>query len=164
MKLLDQIHEKHVYGRRTWILSEVLAQLIPENSRVLDVGCGDGQISKLIQEKGLNITIEGIDILLRPRSYIPVKQFDGKNLPYNDCSFDVVLFVDVLHHTNDPIILIREAARVTKRQILLKDHTRDGFLAEQTLRFMDLVGNERHGVSIPANYWPERFGETHSNN
>jgi hypothetical protein len=54
-------------------------------------------------------------------------------------------------------VLICEAARVSKSLLLLKDHTQDGFLAGPTLRFMDWVGNARHGVSIPANYWPEKL-------
>src|SRR5574337_547653 len=72
MKLLDQIHEGYVYDRRTRVLSARMAQLLPENSRVLDIGCGDGLISKSIQEKRADIAIEGIDVLLRPETHIPV--------------------------------------------------------------------------------------------
>ncbi len=151
------MHEGYVHNRRAQVLSEAMAQLLPENGRVLDVGCGDGLISRLIWEKRADITVEGIDVLLRPKAHIPVKQFDGQHLPYADGSFDAVLFIDVLHHTDDPAVLIREAARVSGNVVLLKDHTRDGFLAGPTLRFMDGVGNARHGVSIPANYWPEKL-------
>lgn len=66
---------------------------------------------------------------------------------------DVVLFVDVLHHTDDPAVLLREAARVAKRAVILKDHARDAFLSGPTLRFMDWVGNAHHGVALPYNYW-----------
>jgi hypothetical protein len=38
----------------------------------------------------------------------------------------------------------------------LKDHTRDGMLAELTLKFMDWVGNRRHGVELPYNYWSKQ--------
>jgi SAM-dependent methyltransferase len=137
------------------VLSGLLARLLPQSGRVLDVGCGDGLISRSIQEKRRDVTIEGIDVLLRPKVHIPVKQFDGKHLPYANNSFEAVLFIDVLHHTDDPVVLLREAARVS-RYLLLKDHTRDGFLAGPTLRFMDGVGNARHGVSIAANYWTEK--------
>jgi hypothetical protein len=64
------------------------------------------------------------------------------------------MFVDVQHHTDDPMILLREARRVTRRGLLLKDHTADGWFAVPTLRFMDRVGNLRHGVALPYNYWP----------
>jgi SAM-dependent methyltransferase len=66
------------------------------------------------------------------------------------------MFVDVLHHTDDPEVLIAEAARVARRSIVIKDHTKDGLLAGRTLAFMDWVGNARHGVALPYNYWPRR--------
>jgi len=62
------------------------------------------------------------------------------------------MFVDVLHHTNDPVRLLREAKRVGK-SIVIKDHIRQGRAAGATLRFMDWVGNARHNVALPYNYW-----------
>ena len=161
MNLVDQIHGGYVHNRRCRVLSDAIAKLIPQNARVLDVGCGDGLISKIIQQKRPDIAIEGVDVLVRPDTHIEVKHFDGDHLPYPDSSFDAVIFIDVLHHTNDPAILIAEAARVTRGVVLFKDHRRNGVLAGPTLHFMDWVGNARHGVSIPANYWPEeRWRET----
>ncbi len=66
---------------------------------------------------------------------------------------DTVMLVDVLHHANDPMELLREARRVTRRAVIIKDHTLEGFCAGVTLRFMDRIGNEKHGVSLPYNYW-----------
>jgi hypothetical protein len=51
------------------------------------------------------------------------------------------------------MILLSEAARVARRAIVIKDHLADGILAVPTLRFMDRVGNARHGVALPYNYW-----------
>jgi SAM-dependent methyltransferase len=99
-----------------------------------------------------DVSIEGIDLLVRPSTHIPVKLYDGTHLPFPDDSFDAVMLVDVLHHTADPSVLIQEAYRVAKT-IFIKDHFREGFLAVPTLRFMDWVGNARHGVALPFNYW-----------
>lgn len=156
MRLVNQIHENMVYGRRANVLANSIRRLIPLGARVLDVGCGDGLISKLIVSGRPDLEIEGVDVLLRPTSHIPVRQYDGEHLPYSDNSFDVVTFTDVLHHTDDPSSIIAEANRVAGRALIIKDHTRNGLLAGPTLHFMDWVGNARHGVAIPANYWPRQ--------
>jgi len=41
---------------------------------------------------------------------------------------------------------------VARLALVLKDHKKEGFLAYLTLRFMDWVGNARHGVALPYNY------------
>jgi SAM-dependent methyltransferase len=150
--MIGALHERLVFGRRVRVLASHFAALIPAQARILDVGCGDGLIDCLIQQQRPDISIEGIDPLVRSRTHIPVRSFDGAKLPYPGASFDAVMFVDVLHHTVDPKALLREAMRVGKI-ILIKDHIREGFLASGTLRVMDWVGNAHHGVALPYNYW-----------
>jgi SAM-dependent methyltransferase len=160
MRLIDVVHQGYVHDRRTRVLSGAIAELLPENARVLDIGCGDGLVAHSILQRRKDVTIEGIDVLVRPKPHIPVTHFDGSHIPSAAATFDAAILIDVLHHTDDPSVLLREAARVS-RMVIIKDHRRDGFLAGPTLRFMDSVGNARHGVSIPANYWAEsRWRET----
>jgi SAM-dependent methyltransferase len=90
---------------------------------------------------------------VREKTHVPVKEFDGKVIPFDDHSFDVVMFVDVLHHTEDLTVLLKEATRVARKCIILKDHTDEGFLSNTTLRLMDWIGNKSHGVVLPYNYW-----------
>jgi SAM-dependent methyltransferase len=147
------LHEKLVFGRRVGILSDWFARLVPKGARVLDVGCGDGLISAVLQSKRPDLSVRGIDVLARVHTHIPVELFDGSRIPFDDQSFDVVLFSDVLHHTDDPTILLGEARRVAKHHVLIKDHNRNGIAAGTRLRFMDWVGNARFGVALPYNYW-----------
>jgi SAM-dependent methyltransferase len=156
MKPSEYIHSRYVHNRRTLVLSEHLAKLIPEGLRILDVGCGDGLLAHLITQKRPDLALTGIDVRVRERSHIPVAPFDGQAIPYSDASFDGVMFVDVLHHTQDPVILLREAARVAGKVIVIKDHTLNGLFAGPTLRLMDKIGNARHGVALPYNYWPRQ--------
>jgi SAM-dependent methyltransferase len=86
---------------------------------------------------------------------IPVARFDGAMIPEEDKSADIVMFVDVLHHTPDPMVLLREAVRVARRAVIIKDHRMSCIGAGVRLRFMDWVGNRPHGVVLPYNYWPE---------
>jgi SAM-dependent methyltransferase len=153
MSVIGYVHNKMVYGRRVRVLSESVARLLPAGSRVLDIGCGDGLIASLVMREQEGIEIEGIDVLVRAETHVPVRPFDGVTIPHEDGSFDAVMFVDVLHHTDNPMALLREAGRVARRVIVIKDHTREGLGAGATLRFMDWVGNARHGVALPYNYW-----------
>lgn len=153
MGVLERTHQSYAYGRRATGLCDHLAGLLPRKSEVLDVGCGDGRLARLIQERRPDVSITGIDVLVRPNTEVPVAPFDGTTIPLDDGSVDAVMFVDVLHHTPDPMVLLREANRVARRCVVIKDHTREGVLAGPTLRLMDRVGNARHGVALPYNYW-----------
>jgi SAM-dependent methyltransferase len=148
----SKAHHKAVFERRIQILAEALANFLPRKARVLDVGCGSGTLAKAIMTLRPDVKIEGIDVLVRPDTDIPVTAFDGDTIPFPDRKFDVTMIVDVLHHTDDPARVMAEAQRVSKQGIVIKDHFRDGLLAGSTLRFMDWVGNASHGVRLPYNY------------
>jgi SAM-dependent methyltransferase len=152
---VDFLHQALVFGRRRRLLAKRLSALLPPGASVLDVGCGDGAIASLVLLHRPDISIRGIDVLIQPETKIQVDPFDGEHLPYGDKTFDVVSFIDVLHHTNDPTVLLKEAKRVARSTVVLKDHTMDGILAYQTLRFMDWVANAKDGIALPYNYWPE---------
>jgi len=156
VSLVDRLHGGYVHNRRVRVLSDHLAQLLPANARVLDVGCGDGLLAHLVLQRRRDVEIRGVDVLVRNHTQIPVDCFDGQVIPYSDASLDVVMFVDVLHHTEDPMVLLREAARTARVAIVIKDHLRDGLFASPTLRFMDYIGNARHAVALPYNYWPQQ--------
>lgn len=147
------LHNRLVSNRRVNVLASWFAKLLPSGGRLLDVGCGDGLVSALLRQKRPDIAVQGIDVLVRAQTYIPVEMFDGSRFPFAGASFDVVLFSDVLHHTADPAILLHEARRVATRHVLIKDHYCEGVAAHARLRFMDWVGNARFGVTLPYNYW-----------
>lgn len=155
MSVIDTVHDRYVHSRRVDVLRKHMVDLLPQTARVLDVGCGDGLLSRLIMDSRPDLEIDGIDVLVRKEAHIRVQPFDGRIIPAEDKSYDVVMFVDVLHHTDDPAILLREAVRVARSAIVIKDHTVKGPLAGPTLRFMDYIGNAHHGVVLPYNYWPE---------
>jgi SAM-dependent methyltransferase len=150
--VVGRLHKTLIFGRRVGRLADLLCAALP-GAAVLDVGCGDGLLDALIQQRRPDVRIEGIDVLMRPHTHIPVRLFDGCNIPFDDNSFGAVMFVDVLHHTQDPVALLQEACRVSERWVLIKDHTMDGFFARPMLRLMDWVGNRHHGVALPYNYW-----------
>lgn len=153
MPLIRSVHHAQVHGRRVTVLAGHLAGLMPSAASVLDIGTGDGLLARRVLAHRRDLQWTAVDTLPRPQAYVPVKIFDGRQLPFPDKTFDVALFVDVLHHADDPMALLREAVRVTRGSLLIKDHLREGVLAGPTLRFMDWIGNASWGVQLPYNYW-----------
>lgn len=153
MRWTDRLHNALVVERRERVLSGHIAPLIPRRSWLLDIGAGSARIAAWLTQLRQDIHITCIDVLVRPQTALPVLPFDGTRLPFRDSAFDCVLLVDVVHHAAEPQSLLREAARVASRCIVLKDHLLQGLLARQTLRWMDDVGNVRHGVDLRYNYW-----------
>jgi SAM-dependent methyltransferase len=158
MSLIGALHGRIVHARRVEVLARQLAAVLPSGASVVDVGCGDGRITAAIGRLRPDATMSGLDVLVRQETQVPVHPFDGATIPLPDHATDVVLFVDVLHHTADPMTLLREARRVARTAIVIKDHSRTGLAAGATLRFMDWIGNAPHGVALPYNYWtPEQW-------
>ena len=152
LRALGSWHGRVVHSRRVRTLAGRFATLLPPDHSVLDVGCGDGLIDAKVRERRRDLSIRGVDVRVRPSAQIEVTCFDGRHLPFPDQSFDSVLFCDVLHHTDAPVALLKEAVRVARHCILIKDHLVQGWLARPTLRFMDFIGNAPHGVVLPYNY------------
>jgi SAM-dependent methyltransferase len=151
--LRNGLHQHLVFPRRIRQLAAHIAPLLPPGAAVLDCGCGDGALAERLLALRPDLRIGGVDVLVRPGCRIPVQAFDGRSLPHGDDSFDCALLVDVLHHAEQPAELLGEVARVARRRVVVKDHLADGFAARPTLRFMDRVGNARHGVALPFTYF-----------
>jgi SAM-dependent methyltransferase len=152
-QVLNALHGRLIFGRRVEALADALATVLPSGpGRVLDLGCGDGQVAVALMRRRPELVVEGVDVLVRPVSHIPVTPYDGVTLPFADHSFDHVTIVDVLHHTDDPAAVLTEAARVAAGSVVIKDHLREGLLAGPVLRLMDWVGNRGHDVRLPYNY------------
>lgn len=153
MNWLEQLHNRYIMERRLCVLSRSIAAICPESVSILDVGCGSGRLASRILERRPDLPIRGIDILPPEADGSNIQKFDGKTIPFADRSFDMAMFVDVLHHAEDPEALLREGIRVARKWILIKDHLREGPAAQWRLELMDRVGNRRFGVAMTYRYW-----------
>jgi SAM-dependent methyltransferase len=156
LQIVGATHKRMVHGRRALALAQAIGPLLEPGWRVLDVGCGDGRVARAVLDLHPDLSVVGYDVLVRAESSIAVRGFDGSAIPEDDHAADAVMLIDVLHHTADPMVLLRDAARVARRAIILKDHRTSRPLARPMLRFMDWVGNRAHGVALPYRYWSAR--------
>ena len=153
-RVTSALHGRLIFGRRVQALAINISAMIPDGTvTLLDVGCGDGTLARSITQRRPGLEASGVEIRARPQTAIPVQEFDGRTLPFGDRSHDVVMLVDVLHHAEEPVLLLREAGRVARRAVIIKDHLTGAWLSHERLRLMDWVGNIGHGVPLRYGYW-----------
>jgi methionine biosynthesis protein MetW len=101
-----------------------IARLVPHGSRVLDLGCGTGELlAHLIRERGCSgygVEIDDANVqacVERGVNVIQLNLEEGLAL-FGDRSFDVVLQIDTLQHLHNAEVMLRETARVGRLGIV----------------------------------------------
>ena len=143
------------------------------NGWVLDLGGGNGLLTRRLQERGLTC------VVLDPAKYVttapkPAVKADASAIPFRDESFDAVAALWMLYHFTDPALVLDEAARVLRpggsfvscapsrhndpefKNVLPQWGTRSTFDAENAVdaigRVFDVVETERWDaplISLP---------------
>jgi len=92
---------------------------LPNQAKVVDLGCGAGIFTNLLRSLGLDVS--GIDISERlvevARKKYPQIKFtvgDVEKLPFPDESFDGVFLSGILHHLPDTTLCATEVLRILK--------------------------------------------------
>jgi ubiquinone/menaquinone biosynthesis C-methylase UbiE len=118
----DSVRPYHRHMPPLRSATEVLAESLPLAGRdVVDVGCGDGSLVRWLRSQGARVTgVEcGAEMLRRARAADPTGAYvdaGGQQLPFDDGSFDIVVYSYSLHHVplDDIPAALSEARRVLR--------------------------------------------------
>jgi ubiquinone/menaquinone biosynthesis C-methylase UbiE len=152
-RLVSYVRKKIYLHRARWTARH-LRRFIGPNDRVLDIGAGDCRLDELLQRR-VGCEIVPVDVEDFNETNLPLTLFDGKRLPFDDNSFDVVLLIFVLHHAQDVKACLEEARRVARGSVLVfEDVTTnlwDRFLFRIFHRWLDWW----EGISYPYREWSQ---------
>jgi SAM-dependent methyltransferase len=103
-------------------LRYLLEDLAPVRGRVLDVGCGAGQVAKAVKHARPDLEVFGCDLSRSALEGAATPDDGGvafrlataERLPFADGEMDFVWIFDVLEHVEDPEVVLREVHRVLK--------------------------------------------------
>jgi methionine biosynthesis protein MetW len=120
------LQRENIYGSGPPIptVSEETLHYVKEyaGKQVLDIGCGTGAyIKALLQEEyqceGVENNQDYVSECLKDG--LKVKYMDAHQLEYSQNSFDTVIMVEVLEHLAEPMIALKEAFRVARKNIII---------------------------------------------
>lgn len=164
--------EKMLAGRAQLIFEQVRG-FFTGNNRILDMGCGDGQVTNLLS-RYISLQVEGYDVkdyVLPGMMADKFGTYDGKVLPVENGRYDEALMTNVAHHSSDNAQLLRELSRVIRPGGLLvvieTVPTKDDPVEFERTFISDYVYNRLFhtaDVPVPGTYetaegWVKRFKE-----
>ena len=103
---------------------DLVLEEVPEKSKVLDLGCGDGVLLEMLQEKkkvkgyGVEISEEGVSLCLEKGLYCYQADIDEGLTDYRKNSFDYVILNQTIQNTKRPDYVIQEVLRIGKKVII----------------------------------------------
>jgi len=118
--LLFELQQK-LFNNYVAVRTEFGDHLGRDNLRILDIGCSTGTCGGQIVDMaanaytGVDVSAKYIDIARRHHPRGRFIQMDARRMAFDDASFDVALFVGVLHHMDDR--LARDCLMETRRVV-----------------------------------------------
>ena len=103
---------------------ELVAKLIQPNARVLDLGCGDGELLNHLQKAknvigyGLDKDEENIRLCLAKGVNVVEQDLDDGLGNFQDDAFDMVIMTDTIQAVHQPRLLLQEMLRVGRECVV----------------------------------------------
>ena len=157
-RFVEYLRDKAYEHRARWTHRR-LVPYIKRREHVLDIGAGDCRLDLLLKERS-RCNVVSLDVEDYNKTELPLTLFDGKRIPFADGSFDVVLLIFVLHHTQDPAEILKEAKRVSRRRVIVFEDVNKNFGDRLMFRSFHkwLAWSEK--IPFPYHVWsPDRWSE-----
>jgi len=101
-----------------------ISQLVTAGARVLDIGCGDGQLLKLLEAtrgvdgRGIEISQKGVNECVSRGLSVVQGDADSDLVDYPDDAFDFVILSQTLQATHRPRLVVEEMLRIGRKVIV----------------------------------------------
>lgn len=102
----------------------VVSQMVTSGAKVLDVGCGDGELLKILTEtksvdgRGIEISREGVNLCVAKGLAVIQGDADTDLVDYPDDAFDYVILSQTLQATWQPRVVLEHMLRIGERAIV----------------------------------------------
>ncbi len=105
-------------------LVKVLTKFLEPGWKILDAGCGIGNLAKFLPSYyklyGCDIQKSALAEAKQLKKYEKIIYADlNKKLPFKDCEYDAAVSVEVFDYLSDPWFSLRELARVVKYRVIV---------------------------------------------
>jgi SAM-dependent methyltransferase len=124
-----------------WIKKKVspFIEHLPKKAKIVDIGSGNGLICYYLRKQGFNVTPLDVVDMAYNETVRPVV-YDGREMPFEDNSFDYALILTVLHHIDSPEEVLNETCRIAQNIVIIEDIYTNAFQKYLTF-FMDWLVN-----------------------
>ncbi|MBF0480758.1 MAG: class I SAM-dependent methyltransferase [Desulfovibrionaceae bacterium] len=113
------------FAQEVRLIESMMSSWPRRGQRLLDIGCGPGIFANVLHRDGFDVSaVDNSPVMLeaaraRLGGAVDLHLADAAHLPFDDKQFDYAVLLSVLEFCDDPDAVVREAARVSRKGLLI---------------------------------------------